>query len=172
MGEAKTDAGRRTIDMLPALRDELAAHKAALMTAGRAGADLPVFPTSTGRWLSPDNIRNRVFAPAVSRANDLLEDRGEVPLPEGLTPHKLRHTFASLLIALGVDPGAVMDQIGHTDATFTLRVYRHAMRRSPQDKLALRRLVGAEEHSFGTEGPDKGTGAFIPGAAVAPTGRP
>jgi len=28
----------------------------------------------------------------------------------------------------------VMDQLGHTDAAFTLRVYRHAMRRTPQAK--------------------------------------
>jgi integrase len=46
-----------------------------------------------------------------------------------LTPHKLRHTFASLLVALGTDPGVVMDELGQTDPGFTLRVYRHSMRR-------------------------------------------
>ena len=58
-----------------------------------------------------------------------LEAAGFVPPPEGLTPHKLRHTFASLLVALGTEPGAVMDQLGHEDAAFTLRVYRQGMRR-------------------------------------------
>jgi integrase len=61
---------------------------------------------------------------------------GDVPLPEPLTPHKLRHTVASLLVALGVDPGSVMDRLGHTDPSFTLRVYRHGMRR---DQAAKRR---------------------------------
>jgi integrase len=91
------------------------------VAAGRAVAptDL-VFATSTGRPLSEDNLRHRVFAKTVERANELLGQAGEVPLPAGLTPHKLRHTFASLLVALGIDPGAVMDQLGHTDATFTL----------------------------------------------------
>jgi integrase len=83
-----------------------------------------------------------VLAPAVKLANERLETRGEVPLPEHLTPHKLRHTFASLLVALGVDPGSVMDQLGHTDPAFTLRVYRHGMRRDQASKEALRELVG------------------------------
>lgn len=38
------------------------------------------------------------------RANEVLEDRGRVPLPKGLTPHKLHHTFASVLIACSEDP--------------------------------------------------------------------
>jgi integrase len=76
----------------------------------------------------------------LSRANEKLIEAGEVPLPKGLTPHKLRHTFASILVALGVDPGSVMDQLGHTDAGFTLRLYRHGMRRDPASagRLAVR----------------------------------
>ncbi len=66
-------------------------------------------------------------------------------MPERLTPHKLRHTFASLLVALGVDPGSVMDQLGHTDPSFTLRVYRHGMRRDGASKEALRVLVGGAD---------------------------
>jgi integrase len=31
-----------------------------------------------------------------------------------------------------------MDQLGHTDPTFTLRVYRHGMRRDHASKAALR----------------------------------
>lgn len=74
-----------------------------------------------------------------------LEAAGSVPLPNGLTPHKLRHTFASLLVALGTDPGAVMDQLGHEDAGFTLRVYRHGMRRGEDEKAELWALVNGEE---------------------------
>jgi integrase len=46
-------------------------------------------------------------------------------------------------VALGVDPGAVMDQLRHTNPAFTLRVYRHGMRRDEASKRALRELVGA-----------------------------
>ena len=92
--------------------------------------------------MNPSNVRNRILAPAVERANDRLEADGSTPLPDGLTPHKLRHTFASLLVALGTDPGAVMDQLGHTDPAFTLRVYRHGMRRDQESRAQLAVLVG------------------------------
>jgi len=49
--------------------------------------------------------------------------------------------FASRLVALGVDPGAVMDQLGHTDPTFTLRVDRHGMGRGEPERQRLRSLV-------------------------------
>ena len=49
---------------------------------------------------SEQPLRNRVLAKAVERANERLEATGAVPLPEGLTRHKLRHTSASLLVAL------------------------------------------------------------------------
>jgi integrase len=141
---SKTDAGMRQIDMLPVLRDELLTLKA---SARRGGPNDLVFATSRGQPQSPTNIRRRVLAPAVRRANEQLAKADEVPLPERLTPHKLRHTFASLLVSLGVDPGSVMDQLGHTDPAFTLRVYRHGMRRDEASKDALRRLVGAPDRA-------------------------
>jgi integrase len=122
---SKTDAGMRQVDLLPALRDELAAYKA---QAASTGPSVFVFTTATGSELIQGNIRQRVLDKAVAKANERLTEADDVPLPEGLTPHKLRHTFASILVALGVDPGSVMDQIGHTDPGFTLRVYRHGMR--------------------------------------------
>ncbi len=35
-----------------------------------------------------------------------------------------------------------MEQLGHTDPGFTLRVYRHGMRRDPESVRRLARLVG------------------------------
>ena len=37
--------------------------------------------------------------------------------------------------------------MGHTDPTFTLRVYRHGMRRDQAFKRALRELVGLPDQS-------------------------
>jgi integrase len=139
---SKTDAGLRQIDLLPALRDELAAYKA---SAASTAPDGYVFATMAGTQPKPGNIRRRVLDKAVEKANETLAAADDVPLPDGLTPHKLRHTFASILVALGVDPGSVMDQLGHTDPGFTLRVYRHGMRRDRAAKERLRILVGGAD---------------------------
>lgn len=142
---SKTDAGVRRIELLPVLRDELATYKAAVT----AHPDRRVFATSTGAAMNPSNIRNRILAPSIERANTHLVKAGYVPLPDGLTPHKLRHTYTSLLAALGTDPGAMMDLLGHTDPGFTLRVYRHSMRRDDQSRAELRALIGAENSGTG-----------------------
>jgi integrase len=143
--ESKTDAGIREVDILPVLRDELLALKASARRELKPSDR--VFPTSNGTRHGESNIRRRVLAPAIELANEHLAAAGEVPLREHLTPHKLRHTYASLLVALGVDPGSVMDQLGHTDPTFTFRVYRHGMRRDAASKAALRRLVGLSDQA-------------------------
>jgi integrase len=39
----------------------------------------------------------------------------------------LRHTYASLLLAAGVDVRTVSEALGHHDPGFTLRTYAHLM---------------------------------------------
>ena len=141
IGRSKTPAGLREIRMLPVLRDILAAYKA---TAYRGDPEDLVFPTLTGSRRDPDNLRERVLAAVLGRADELLERRGLVPLPRGLTSHKLRHAFASILVACGEDPVSVMRQIGHTDPSFTLRVYTHMMSLDPADRERLKALVRGE----------------------------
>ena len=138
IGRSKTQAGLREITLLAVLRDELAAHKA---RAYRTGPDDLVFPTGTGGIRDKDNLRNRILAAALDHADQLLQHRAHTPLPDGVTPHKLRHTFASILVACGDDPASVMAQLGHTDPKFTLRVYTHVMRRDPGERRRLMALV-------------------------------
>lgn len=146
VGRSKTQAGLREIPLLPLLRDELAAHKGA---SRETGPDHPVFPTARGTLRDKDNVRNRVLAPVAKRADELLAERGHSPLPKGLTAHKLRHTFASVLVACGEDPASVMAQLGHSDARFTLRVYAHVMRRGGAERHKLSTLVCGGEPSQG-----------------------
>jgi integrase len=133
IGESKTDAGLRDLRLLPILRDVLADLK--------AGSDIQpgalVFATAEGRWFGESNLRSRVLAKAIERANKRLD----LPLPAGLTPHSLRRTFASLLYALGASPPEVMAEMGHTDPKLALSIYAQAMRRDEGERDRLRALV-------------------------------
>ena len=141
VGRDKTDAGMREVDMLPLLREILDRTQSCKREDRRAD---PVFTTSTGTPRSRHNLRQDVVEPVGRPRAKLAEERGLQPLPLGITPHKLRHTFASILVAIGKDPTYVMQQLGHTDPAFTLRVYAHTMRRSEDEREALKALVGGQ----------------------------
>jgi len=124
--QSKTDAGVRSVDIQPELRDELALLKARSPNVGPTDF---VFATSTGRSDNRNNIRRRVLLRAVTRANaQIAEVGGCEPLPDQLSPHGLRRTFASWLIAEGEDVAYVMDQLGHTDPQMTLGLYAKALK--------------------------------------------
>lgn len=152
--ESKTDAGVRVVNVLPALRDELVAYRASLADGPR---DALVFGTSTGGRQSETNVRRRILQPAVEHANEQLAKRNAEPLPERLTPHSLRRTFASILVALGEDPAYVIAQLGHTDPTLTLRIYARQMSRRDGERDRLKALVNGEEWApAGTSGSAEG----------------
>jgi integrase len=98
---SKTEAGVRTVDLLPALRDKLASHRAQARATARG--DL-VFRSQTGGPLADGNVCRRILAPARDMADAELDRRGLAPMPERLGAHALRHTYASLLVALGESP--------------------------------------------------------------------
>jgi len=56
----------------------------------------------------------------------------------GTTPHLLRLTFASLLFAIGEDPGLGEASAGPHRPAFTLRVYAHSMGGAPEERRRLR----------------------------------
>jgi integrase len=134
---AKTDAGVRTVNLLPILRDELGDYRARLDPA----SNTLVFRTTTGNALGATNIRRRVLEKAVTLANTQLAANRFEPLPEGLTPHSLRRTFASLLFAIGEPPPYVMAQMGHTTPNLTLAIYARQMDRRDGEPERLKGLV-------------------------------
>ena len=139
IADAKTDAGVGEVSIRPALRDELTAYKA---TCGSPAPSALVFPTTKGNRWGQSNVRRRVFDPAVKLACDRRAEEDLAPLPEGLTPHSMRRTFASVLYALGEPPTVVMAEMRHTDPKLALIMYAKAMRRSPDEIQRLRALVG------------------------------
>lgn len=136
--DAKTDAGVRTVNILPILRDELGAYRARLDPTAAA----LVFGTATGHRQGATNVRRRVLAKAVEQANGRLAEDSSEPLPEGLTPHSLRRTFASLLFAIGETPPYVMAQMGHTTPNLTLSIYARQMNRRDGEHERLIALAG------------------------------
>jgi integrase len=137
---AKTDAGVRVVNILPVLRDELGDYRARLDPV----ADGLVFGTATGHRQGATNVRRRVLAKAVEQADQQLAKDGAEPLPEGLTPHSLRRTFASLLFAIGETPPYVMAQMGHTTPNLTLAIYARQMNRRDGEAERLTALVGGQ----------------------------
>lgn len=68
-------------------------------------------------------------------------DERRMLLPDKVTPHTLRRTFASLALAAGRDPRWVMGQLGHTDARLTLNVYAQVMQRQRVDESLIWQLM-------------------------------
>lgn len=101
---------KRSVPLPRSFADELGT-----LAHGRK-ADALLFTAPEGGPLRYANFRSRVFDPAVKAAG--LEGMG-------ITPHKLRHTAASLAIAAGADVKVVQTMLGHKDASMTLNVYGH-----------------------------------------------
>lgn len=97
---------RRAVPIPRFLVDELAAH-----VAGKAPDDF-VFTSGRGGQLRLMNFRRRTFDVAAAAAG-----------LDGLTPHELRHTAASLAVSSGANVKAVQRMLGHASAAMTLDVY-------------------------------------------------
>lgn len=82
----------------------------------KRGDEELLFTAPQGGPLRARNFRQRFFAPAVTQAG-----LGHLKV----TPHKLRHTAASLAIASGADVNVVQTMLGHKSATLTLDTYGH-----------------------------------------------
>ena len=67
-----------------------------------------------GDVLRASNFRRDAFTPAARQVG-----------LDGLVPHTLRHTAASLAIAAGADVKVVQQMLGHKSATMTLDLYGH-----------------------------------------------
>jgi integrase len=139
--DSKTEAGQRTVELSAFCAAEIRAHAAAAASRGRPlTARSPMWPTATGGHLNPTNIRLRLLAEAVIRANERRGEQGKMLLP-AITPHALRRTFASLCFFAGRDLRFVMAQLGHADPRMTLGVYAQTVQRRRLDRDLLWRLM-------------------------------
>jgi len=114
----------RVVPIVPAVAQAIAAYVRQCPYT-RAG-DAPLFVGAKGGPLNGDLVRRSVRAA-----------RTRLRLPDTLTPHALRHSFATHLLARGADLRALQELLGHAslsstqiytavDAARLLDVYRHA----------------------------------------------
>lgn len=115
-GEPKSAASRRTVSLPKAIRELLSEHLAVASVAGN-GPDALVFTTPSGKPIRHNLFYKRVFKPAVERALP--------PEKQGLRFHDLRHTCASLSLAVAPNLHAVKERLGHEDIRTTINTYGH-----------------------------------------------
>jgi len=108
--EPKSAVGRRTVPIASVLRDYLVEHR-----VKAAHTEVLVFGKSAGVPFSPTAIRER--SAAAWKVAELAP----------ITLHESRHTFASLMIAAGVNAKALSTYMGHANISITLDRYGHLM---------------------------------------------
>jgi integrase len=129
--ESKTGAGVRVVDVMPCLRHELDAYRAALPPFDH---NAPAFPTRTGGRRDRQNVTG-VVQSALKRDNELRAQAGEAPILARVTPHTLGRSYISFMLAAGHDLPYVQSQVGHEDPTTTLRIYAQVINQPNRDQL-------------------------------------
>ena len=141
----KTQAGNRTIDIPQRLVDFLTplretdfaqfpdARPINLLVCRAASGKMftnQAWRTMWKSYLIDLNVkygfRGKVNKLAAHKKNKDGKAQGKLPLLiPNITPHWLRHTFATLLYLAGVDVLTASDQLGHADIKTTLSIYTH-----------------------------------------------
>jgi integrase len=117
--EPKSRAGRRAVPIAAVLRDHLLEHKQ------RTSSDGLVFGRPDGKAFDGPTVD--------ARAKAAWRNAGLEPI----TLHEARHTFASLMIAAGVNAKALATYIGHASVTITYDRYGHLMPGNEKEAAAL-----------------------------------
>lgn len=121
--EPKTARSRRVIDVEPRVVASLRRHRAAQELARRVAGDSSIAPIQDLVFTSPTGapIDGRILIRSWFRP--LLKKAGLPPI----RIHDLRHSYASIALALGVHPKVVQEALGHSTIAVTLDLYSHVV---------------------------------------------
>ena len=128
--QLKTEESRRAIDIPPELMRRLVA-----LVAERGALDDPsalVFASRTG-----SGLERKVAREALKRAA-----KAAALAPPAPTLHDLRHSHASMLIALDIPLVDVQRRLGHRKPDTTLRVYAHQWKEREARRSQVGRQLG------------------------------
>ena len=133
----KSKAGRRRVPIAGVLRDYLLEHQ---LGVERSGEEL-IFGRSALSPFYAKGLQQRADSAwarrnKAERAAADTEGR-ESELVERITLHECRHTFASLMIAAGVNAKALSTFMGHASIAITLDRYGHLMPGSEAEAATL-----------------------------------
>jgi len=130
---SKTAAGVRQVVLEPELVQLLRGHKRG--AEWKQPADFVFAGRIREQPRERNSVRTRILYAAVERANERLAADDRPPIPEGVTFHSLRRTYAALRAELGEHPAITAAQMGHRDPRMTLRVYTDVTGMKPRTRL-------------------------------------
>lgn len=130
VADAKTAAGRRVIELHPLPRKILETRRREIGAASGL-----LFPSGSGGRRDRHAVR-RLLGPVAARANELLAQRGQDPLPERITPHTFRRTYLTYLYWAGHPINFAQHQAGHRDARMLLEIYQQKVPRVLDPRVA------------------------------------
>lgn len=128
----KTKNANRQVLLLPALARMLRQHRIA---SSHSRPDDYVFSNAGGGPLRPETVRRYGLIKALQNAG--LNHSGK-----NVRFHDLRHTYASLLMAQGMNVAFVSRQMGHASIATTLGTYTHLFDRAEHGKTLIAGLEG------------------------------
>jgi integrase len=120
-GDPKSRSGRRSVPLTASMLAALEDHR-------RIQRDLRLYYADI--WTDTDYVLSSIHGKPLAYSTvrkAFLRALDSAGISRDVTPHTLRHTFASVCFERGVHPGKVQHWMGHSSSRVTQDLYSHMM---------------------------------------------